>query len=84
MRTYLFTYAERVLNIRGSSKSSSVLYTVSHHEIVYQLSINCLLENYASFKENLQVSPYPIPNHADHRLNRLLKCHRYSKSEVYR
>lgn len=83
MKTYLFMYSERITNISGSSNSSSILYSIRHYEIVYQLYINCLLENYMSFEAHLQVSPYPIPNHPDHRLNRLLKCYKYSKSKVY-
>ena len=83
MKTYLFMYSERISNILGSSNSSSILYNIRHYEIIYQPYINCLLENYVSFEEHLQVSPYPVPNHPDHRLNRLLKSHKYRKNKVY-
>ena len=84
MRTYLFTYAERVSNIRGSSLSTELLYTVEHFELVYQPKLNLVLECNVPFDGNLQVEPYPIPKLKNNRLNRLLKCYRCSKSEVYK
>ena len=84
MQTYLFTYAERISNIRGSSLSKELLYNVEHYELVYQPKLDLVMECNVPFGGKLQVSPYPIPNHADHRLNRLLKCYRYSKSEGYK
>ena len=83
MQTYLFTYAERVSNIRGSSLSTELLYSIERFELMYQPKLNLVLECNVPFDGKLQVEPYPIPKLKNKRLNRFLKCYEYSKSGVY-
>lgn len=84
MQTYLFTYAERVSNIRGSSLNTKLLYTVEHYELVYQPKLDLVMECHVPFHSKLEVEPHPIPKLKNNRLNRLLKCDKYSKSGVYK
>ena len=87
MQTYLFTYAERVSNISGSSSSRELFYKIELFELIYQLKLDLVLENHVPFGSELKVrvaEPYPIPKFKNNRLNRLLRCCKYSKSGVYR
>ena len=84
MQTYLFTYAERVSNIVGSYSSTERLYELEQFELTYQPRLNLVLECHVPFHSKLEVEPHPIPKLKNGRLNRLLKCYKYSKSGVYK